>query len=108
MVKLDSTARQMLASLGFRLRKGRITLQDTQEEFGARIGVSRHTIIKMEQGNPNTSLGDWLKASSILSLLDSWNEVLQAPVDPFEEYDQKQAKMTKLKKTRVRKPQGKK
>ena len=88
--------------LGLRLRKARIRRKITQADLGARTGISRQLIIKMEKGDPTVSLARWVKVSTALDLLESWENVLMLPVDPFAEFDQQRQELDRLKKTRVR------
>jgi DNA-binding XRE family transcriptional regulator len=89
--------------LGLRLRKARIRRKITQADLGARTGISRQLIVKMEKGDPTVSLTKWVKVSTALDLLDSWENVLMLPVDPFVEFDRQRQELDQLKKTRVRK-----
>jgi transcriptional regulator with XRE-family HTH domain len=89
--------------LGLRLRKARIRKKITQADLGARTGISRQLIVKMEKGEPTVSLARWVKVSTALDLLDSWENVLMLPVDPFVEFDRQRQELDQLKKTRVRK-----
>ena len=89
--------------LGLRLRKARIRRKITQADLGARTGISRQLIVKMEKGDPKVSLAKWVKVSTALDLLDSWENVLMLPVDPFAEFDRQRQELDQLKKTRVRK-----
>ena len=89
--------------LGLRLRKARIRRKITQADLGARTGISRQLIVKMEKGDPTVSLAKWVKVSTALDLLDSWENVLMLPVDPFAEFDRQRQELDQLKKTRVRK-----
>jgi len=100
---LPSEAEQFFHELGLRLRTARIDRRESQADLGARAGVSRHIIIKMEQGDPSVALGKWVRVSYALGLLKTWSEVLQLPVDPFAEYDRKQRQEQQLKATRIRK-----
>ena len=98
-----SEAEHFFHELGLRLRTARINRRESQADLGARAGVSRQIIIKMEQGDPAVALGKWVGVSSALGLLQTWAAVLQLPVDPFAEYDRKQRQEQRLKVTRVRK-----
>ncbi len=94
--------RLMMETLGLRLKEARIRSRQTQDELGARIGVSRQTLARMEKGDPTVSIGNWITASSILGLLDTWQGILKEPENPFEEYDRKRQHLERLKKARVR------
>lgn len=89
--------------LGLRLRTARINKRETQADLGVRSGVSRQIIIKMEHGDPAVSLEKWVKVSSSLGLLQTWNDVLQLPADPFADYDHRHQQEKQLRVTRVRK-----
>lgn len=75
--------------MGTALRAARIKARQTQDELAARIGVTRWTVAAMEKGDPKVSIAAWIKASSLLELLDGWNSVLQEPDNPFARYDRK-------------------
>lgn len=92
--------KQFLQSLGRRLKNVRIESKERQVDLGARIGVSRQTIMRMERGKTGVPLDVWLAASAALGLLETWTEVLKAPRDPFREYDEKFR--SGLKKTRIK------
>jgi len=50
-------------SLGHRLRQSRIKHNESQLIFAQRIGVSRQTYAKMENGHLTTPIGLWINAS---------------------------------------------
>ncbi len=60
------------ARLGEHLRAGRRRRfpADTQGDFARRVGVSRYTYQKMEQGDPRVSLGSYLRAADLLGILE--------------------------------------
>ncbi len=88
--------------LGLRLRQARIEARLTQAMLAARSGLSVRVIGRMEQGDLTVSLGRWLKASAALNLLDSWNETLLVPEDPFAQYDREQKEQVDISRRRVR------
>lgn len=88
--------------LGTRLRMARIKKNETQADLGVRAGVSRQLVGRMEQGDPSVSLEKWARVSEVLGLLDTWEQVLVVPVDPFEEFDRTQQEERALTKKRVR------
>ena len=90
-------------AMGLALRTARIEAKQTQDELAARVGVSRWTIAAMEKGDAKVSLAAWLKASTLLGLLETWETVMEKEEDPFVKYDREQAKKQKLFKARVRK-----
>lgn len=87
--------------LGVRLRKARMLKNETQETLGVRAGVSRQLIGRMEKGDASVALETWLKVSSVLGLLGTWQNVLEIAQDPFEEFDRK-VHEEEFKKKRVR------
>lgn len=61
-------ARRQVVALGARLRSARLRRQMTQAELAARIGVAKATLLKLEAGNPATSLATLLRALHVLGL----------------------------------------
>lgn len=61
-------ARRQLIALGDRLRAARLRRKMSQTVLAERVGVSRQTIIKLEDGNPATSLATLLRVLSALGL----------------------------------------
>ncbi len=100
---LNQDEKKFSRVLGLRLRQARVERRQTQAELGARAGISRQLVAQMEQGAVSVSLKKWLQVSSALGLLDTWQQALEIPVDPFVEYDTRQQQLSKLRKTRVRK-----
>ncbi|MDA8390028.1 MAG: helix-turn-helix transcriptional regulator [Gammaproteobacteria bacterium] len=72
MIYFTDSERETMAALGARLRASRIASEDDQRAMAARIGVSTPTYRRMEQGDPATPLGYWIRA---LRLLDSPDKV---------------------------------
>lgn len=102
-LKLTAEEQKTVQRMGLALRAARIEAGQTQDEFAARIGVSRWTVAAMEKDGSKVSLGAWLKAGTLLDLMDSWDNVFQKEDDPFARYDREQAQQQTLLKTRVRK-----
>jgi len=71
--------RPTLEILGKNLRRARkLTFPgDTLADFALRIGVSRATLQKMEQGNLSVALGKYYSAAKILGLTATFNELLK-------------------------------
>lgn len=61
------------AELGRHLRLGRKRHfpHDSQDDFARRIGVSRPTYQKMEQGDCGVALGSYLRAAQLLDQLEA-------------------------------------
>lgn len=73
----------LLEEIGQRLRAARIKKGDIQKEFGARLGVSRNTVSKMEQGDPAVAIGRWLAAAGHLGVLNTFGKCLEMSVAPL-------------------------
>ena len=65
-----------LALLGGRLRAERLSRNEPQARFAARLGVSVPTLRRMEQGDPTAQIGHWLSALSLLDRLDEFSALL--------------------------------
>ena len=61
-------AQERLAALGARLRAARLRRRVSQVEIAARIGVSRATIVRLEQGDPNVAVGVLTRALGVLGV----------------------------------------
>ena len=57
-----------LAGLGERLRAARQRRRVSQAELAVRIGVSRPTVIRLEQGDPNVAIGVLARVLAVLGL----------------------------------------
>ena len=66
MLSLTSQESDILADLGERLRTRRLQRNERQLSTAARIGVSVPTYRKMEQGDPSTQIGYWVRAIRLL------------------------------------------
>ncbi len=89
MYNISDDIEPLLKKLGQRLKEARLTRNESQELFAQRLGLSRQSYSRMEQGSPNTILGNWLAASSILDRLDSWQDVLAEKENLFAKYEKK-------------------
>ena len=77
----------LLKQLGQRLKEARLARNESQELFAQRLGLTRQSYSKMEKGSPQTLIGNWLAASSILGRLDGWNHVLAKREDLFAKFE---------------------
>ncbi len=102
-IQLLAQEKYTVQRLGVALKKARLEAGQTHEELAARIGVSRWTVSQMEKGHPGVALAAWIKAASLLGLLDTFDGVLAPPPDPFNEYDASRKTQKDLLKARVRK-----
>jgi len=93
---------EVLLAMGSRLKEARLARNESQEVFAQRIGLSRQTYSKMEQGAATVPIGHWLNASSLLDNLSSWKEVLVGKKDLFAEYDQKHSSRKRASSKRIR------
>jgi transcriptional regulator with XRE-family HTH domain len=82
----------LLKRLGERLKAARLARNESQELFAQRLGLTRQSYSKMEQGSPQTQIGNWLEACSILDRLDDWQDILAEKNDLFAEFEKQSAK----------------
>ncbi len=82
----------LLKKLGARLKEARLARNESQELFAQRLGLTRQTYSRMEKGSPQTQIGNWLAASSILGRLDSWQNVLTEKEDLFARFEKENSK----------------
>lgn len=76
-----------LISLGQNLRTARKRLfpNDTLADFALRIGVSRATLQKMEQGDLSVVLGKYYSAAQVLGLEQSFATLLKSEESLFDD-----------------------
>ncbi|MBU3914122.1 helix-turn-helix domain-containing protein [bacterium] len=79
----------ILKQLAERLKEARLSRNESQELFAQRLGISRQSYSKMEKGSPQTLIGNWLAASSVLGKLEGWNDVLSESEDLFAQCEKK-------------------
>lgn len=82
----------LLKKLGQRLKEARLARNESQELFAQRLGLTRQSYSRMEKGSPQTLIGNWLAASSILGRLDDWKDVLAEKEDLFAKFEKKGSK----------------
>lgn len=77
----NTTLRLAAASIGARLRNGRRTRfpEDTQADFARRVGVSRYTWQKVEQGDSSVSMATYLRAAMLLGIEDQVARAFEPP-----------------------------
>nr|MBF0222011.1 helix-turn-helix transcriptional regulator [Desulfobulbaceae bacterium] len=92
MVNTDGKLGEVLEMLGARLKDARLSRNESQEVFAARIGLTRQSYAKMEKGAGVVPIANWLVASDILGRLDTWQDVLTGQEDLFVQYKKKQQK----------------
>lgn len=92
MINNEKNAVSLLLLLGERLKEARLARNESQDLFAQRLGLTRQSYSKMEKGSPRTLIGKWIEASSILSRLDSWQEVLAPKEDLFAKFKRKTSK----------------
>jgi transcriptional regulator with XRE-family HTH domain len=88
----NSNVVSLLLRLGERLKAARLARDESQELFAQRLGLTRQSYSKMEKGSPQTQIGNWLEASSLLDRLDDWKDILAEKRDLFAEFEKKSAK----------------
>jgi DNA-binding XRE family transcriptional regulator len=92
MIDIKEIQRDVLQQLGNRLREARLQRDESQEVFAARIGISRQSYNKMENGAPTTPIGHWLTASALLQRLESWDGVLAESENLFERFEKQKTR----------------
>ena len=88
----DINIETILIQLGRRLKEARLARNESQELFAQRLGMTRQSYSRMEKGSPQTLIGNWLAASSILGRLDDWKDILAEKEDLFARYEKKSSK----------------
>ena len=89
MINNEENVASLVLRLGERLKEARLARNESQELFAQRLGLTRQSYSKMEKGSPQTLIGNWLEASSILGRLDGWQEVLAPKEDLFAKFKRK-------------------
>lgn len=98
-----NSVESLLLQLGERLREARLARNESQELFAQRLGLTRQSYSKMEKGSPQTLIGNWLAAGSILGRLDDWQDVLAEKEDLFTKFEKKSSKRQRAGGSRKRK-----
>ena len=88
----DTNIESLLKQLGQRLKEARLARNESQELFAQRLGLTRQSYSRMEKGSPQTLIGNWLAAGSILGRLDDWQDVLAEKEDLFAKFEKKSSK----------------
>ncbi len=78
--------------LGQRLKEARLARNESHKLFAQRLGLTRQSYSRMEKGSPQTMIGNWLAASSILGRLNDWKDVLAEKEDLFARFEKKSNK----------------
>ncbi|NVM22519.1 MAG: helix-turn-helix domain-containing protein [Desulfobacterales bacterium] len=92
MINNGANVDSLLKQLGERLKEARLARNESQDLFAQRLGLTRQSYSRMEKGFPNTLIGNWLAASSILGRLDDWQDVLAEKEDLFAKFEKKSSK----------------
>jgi transcriptional regulator with XRE-family HTH domain len=93
----------LLEQFGKRLKNARLARNESQELFAQRLGMTRQSYSKMEKGFPQSPIGSWLAASSILGRLEDWKDVLAEKEDLFVKFEKKSIKRQRASGKRKRK-----
>ena len=88
MIFPTSEEKDLLTVLGQRLRSRRLQRDEKQLSMAARIGVSVPTYRKMEQGDPSTALGNWVRAIRLLGDPQALEDTL--PLSLFDQANPRQ------------------
>jgi DNA-binding XRE family transcriptional regulator len=92
MINKDIDSELLLRQLGTRLKAARLSRDESQERFAQRLGITRQSYSKMEKGSPQTAIGNWLMASSILGRLGGWQDLLAEQEDLFTQFEKQLGK----------------
>ncbi len=103
MINKDISIEPLLKQLGQRLKEARLARNESQELFAQRLGLTRQSYSRMENGSPQTQIGNWLAACSILGRLADWQEVLAEKEDLFARLEKKSVKRQRAGGRRTRK-----
>jgi transcriptional regulator with XRE-family HTH domain len=103
MINEKLTIVSLLKKLGQRLKEARLARNESQELFAQRLGMTRQSYSRMEQGSPQTLIGNWLAASSILDRLGDWQDILVEKEDLFAKFEKKKGKRKRAGSSRKRK-----
>ena len=79
-----------MSSLGSNLRaaRKRIFPSDTMQDFALRLGVSRATLQKMEQGDLSVSLEKYVQAARLLGCEEQFEKLFYIPPSLFDDADE--------------------
>lgn len=85
----EENIKSVSRAMGSRLKSARKIRfpRDDQRTFALRVGVSRETMRKMEQGDPSVSFASYLQAADILGCLGDFDTLYVLPKSLFEEND---------------------
>ena len=88
----NTNIESLLIQFGQRLKDARLGRNESQDLFAQRLGLTRQSYSRMEKGSPQTQIGNWLAASSILGRLDDWQEILAEKENLFAKFEKKSSK----------------
>jgi len=92
MLNDNMDSKLLLKQLGQRLKEARLAKNESQELFAQRLGLTRQSYSLMEKGSPKTPIGHWLDASSILGMLDGWQDILAENENLFVKFEKRDSK----------------
>ena len=93
-MNIDNDQKETIShAMGDRLRQLRIRQNESQVIFAQRVGVSRQTYAKMENGNSSTPISLWIEASILLSHADDWTQIFKDHRSLFDQYDEQQKQL---------------
>ena len=67
-IPLSSSTLSVLKTLGAMIKAARLERSMSQAELSQRLGVSRHTVITLEKGDPKVSVGTVFEAATIVGI----------------------------------------
>jgi transcriptional regulator with XRE-family HTH domain len=103
MFDLTEEEQRAMERLALRFRALRV-MHEPQAEFAARVGVSRPTLSRMEQGDPTQAIGYWLRALRLLDRFDEFERLFGPPSSPslFEQAEMEMKAAAGLSRKRAR------
>jgi putative transcriptional regulator len=78
-IPLEATDRRVLAELGDRLARQRLNRNLTQEQLAQEAGVSKRTVVRLENGQ-SSQLTNLIRILRALGLLGSLDTLVPAPL----------------------------
>lgn len=90
---------QELTELGGRMKSARIARRWTIADLASRMFVAPATVVRMEKGNPGTSLAVLATALSLFDLVKDLQRVADPAQDPIAQFRQRERQPKRVRKT---------
>lgn len=65
---LSPMTKEVLSALAAALKAARLERRMVQQDLATRLGVSRHTVMAIERGDPSVAIGTVLEAAAIVGV----------------------------------------